>query len=351
LALARRPEKVETPETPLGQAAEMVGGHLIDKGTYFVPKEDGSDFEIDLSQHPLLDMQSKKLLFTQNDTVMGQSPEQIDSIWPKAKVVQYSESSTTQEIVAAIFDAIQGEVATDAEVGFEDNGVYVSIHAKWVKTDSDNRKLCIIPINSEDERTPESIRRYLEQNNIVLKEILPGGHAIETTSDTTLRHHVSNVLTIASDNQKSFVQRLAKALHFTFARNISIKFPYAGIQIEAFVNLLSTPAGNEILVDFGELYGDAIESIQKSGLNVVQIKPEDTNRSIVTQLLTRLGESYAENPAFRVVQRSSEYATTIQISGILYADAKDAPILITSATLHPAVTDVLSARGIAAVTW
>lgn len=352
LDVASRPEKPKTPESPLAQAADMVGGQLIDKGTYFVPKEDGTDFEIDLSQHPLLDMHSKKLLFTQTDSVMGQTPEQIESIWPKAKVMEYSESSTTQDIVASIFNAMQGDVATDTDVGFEDNGVYVSIHAKWVKTDADNRQLCIIPINTEEEQTPESIRRYLEQNNIVLKEILPGGHTIEATSDnTTQRHHVGNVLTIASGDQKTFVKRLAKALHFTFAPDISIKFPYAGIQIEAFTNLLSTPVGNEILVDFGELYGDAIDSIQKSGLTIVQIKAEDTDKTIVTRLLSRLGENYAENPAFMVVQRPSGYTTTVQISGILYTDAKDSPTLMTSAALHPAVTDLLNARGIAVVTW
>ncbi len=352
LAIVPRPEPVEAPQSLLGQAAATVGGKLMDKGTYYVPRDAGQDFEIDLSKNPLMEVQSTKMLFTQSGNVMNETPEAVASMWPEAKVIQYDENGSVQQVVASIFGAMDEGVTTDMDVGFEDRGTYVTVRAKWVKNESDNRQLCIIPINSPDEQTPEPFRRYMEQNGIILKEILPGGQAVEPDVDTNShRHIVKNILAIPTGQQKEFVKRLARELKFTFATDIAVKFPYAGIQIEAFANLLATPAGNEVLVDFGDLYGDAIKAIEKSGLQVLQIKAGDSYAAIINQLLTHLGENFVENPSFSVAQRSTEYNTTITVSGFLYMDGQNHRTLMSAATLHPAVSDLLSTKGIAMVTW
>jgi hypothetical protein len=50
-------------------------------------------------------------------------------------------------------------------------------------------------------------------------------------------------------------------------------------------------------------------------------------------------------------QRSPEFNTAITISGLLFDNGNNRRVLLTGATLHSAVTDMLSRRGIDVVVW
>ncbi|MBR9980124.1 MAG: LysM peptidoglycan-binding domain-containing protein [Desulfatitalea sp.] len=337
----------------LAQAVAAVGGELRDKGTFFVPRPSGPDFEIDLSRHPLLDMAPNKLLFSRDGQVMNRDPVEIQSIWPDAKVVSYDEQSSVPELVGAIFEALDQPADTAEEVGFDDQGVRVVVRAKWVKVQRDQRQLCITPIADPREETPVSLRRYLEQNGIVLKELLPGGRTQGASSPaSTERHAVKNILTLTPTGQKDFTQRLANALEYIYTPNVPITFPYAGIQIQAYANLVRTPDGRELLVDFGELYGDAVRAIRQSGLQVVQIAPDDAFTTIAIKMLDGLQVPFIENPSFTAARRPPPYNATVTIQGVLLGDTEsDKRTLLAALSLHPAVTDLLSASGVAMVTW
>lgn len=345
------PEPSE-PQSPLEEAAATVGGNLSTKGTYFIPQPDGNDFEIDLSQHPMLTLPESKMLFTQNGRIMGVSPERLQQSWPEGKVIDYDETASVEEIVAAIFGALEEKEDAQTEVSFWNQGVQVTVRAKWIKALSDQRWLCITPIATPEERTPEPMRRYLEQNGIQIKEVLPGNQSASASpNEAEQRHMVKNILAIAPNGQKDFAQRLCKALNFSYAPNVAVSFPYAGIQIQAYANLLSTPSGKEILIDFGDLYGDAIESISKSGMQVVQITANDTYTAMVRKILTALDERYVDNPTFLAARRAPEYNASVTVQGVLYADSKNKRTILSAADLHSAVTDLLSAEGVAVVTW
>ncbi|MFZ1985866.1 MAG: LysM domain-containing protein, partial [Desulfatitalea sp.] len=342
----------EIPQSPLAAAVATVGGKLIGKGTYYLPREGATDLEIDLSRHPLLEAGNQRLLFTQDGKIMGQSPETVQSHWPQLKVVAYGPQDSAPEIIAAIFTAMEDQENAPTQAAFEDRGVHVAVRAKWIKPESDQRRLCITPIDTPDQQTPEAMRRYLEQNGIVLKEVLPGGAAVGSAGALGgSRHAVKNVLALTPAGQRDFVQRLAKVLNFSYAPNVPVTFPYAGLQIDAFANLVTTPDGREVLLDFAELYGGAVKAIQESGLNVVQIGTEESYTTITGKLLAGLSEPYIENPSFQAAARPAEYNVTVTIAGLLYADAQNKRTLLSDSVLHPAITDLLSAEGIAVVTW
>lgn len=347
-------EQAAEPQDVLAQAAATVGGTLIQRGTYYLPRPGQDDFEVDLSRYPMMDLQSRKVLFSRDGTIMGQSSGMVESIWPSGKVVQYNEDDSVQEVVAGIFHSLEegAAPAQETEIGFNDGMVHVAVRAKWIKTDSQQRKLCISPIDGIEQQTPDSFRRYLEQNGIVIREVLPGGQAPGPSGGTTSqRHMVKNVLSLAPAGQKFFVHDLCRALHFTYAPNVPVSFNYAGIQIQAFANLVSTPDGHEVLVDFGELYGDAVESLHKSGLAVLQFGAEDSHTAIARKLLTGVNAAFTENPAFMAAARPAQYNTSVVIEGLLYTDPQGQRTLLSGAALPPAVTDLLSGDGIAVVTW
>lgn len=344
------PAPAPAPKDPLSAAAAAVGGRLMEKGTYYVPLANGADFEIDLSRHPLMELDRHRLFFSRDGKIMGQPAEALEKQWPQARVVAYSQEDSAQEIIAAIFDSVEEEDRTPTLASFEDQGVQVTVRAKWVKPEADGRQLCITPIESADQQTPESMRRYLEQNGLVLKEVLPGGATASSQAAGT-RHAIKNILAIAPTSQRDFAQSLSKALHFSYAPNVPVTFPYGGIQIEAFANLVSTPDGREVLVDFGELYGGAAKAIQESGLDLVQIGAGESYLTVAGKLLAGLGERVTQSPTFLAAARPAEFNTTVTVTGILYTDRGNKRTLLSEAPLHSAITDMLNAEGIGLVTW
>ncbi len=340
----------------LAQAAATVGGNFMEKGTYYLPRPGAEDFEIDLSRHPLLQVpDAPKLLFAKQGRIMDMTAENFERQWPDAKIVAYNEQSSTEEIIGAIFDALEPNDSggQGAEISFIDRIVRVTVRSKWIKPESGQRHLCITPINDSGEKTPESLRRYLEQNGIILKEILPGGETAATAKESAgqQRHAVKNVLALAPTSPKDFVQSLARALGFSYTPNVGITFPYGGMQITAFSNLFSAGDGREVLVDYGDFYGDALTAIRNSGPQVIQIAPEDSYAGIVARLFKTMNLDYMVNPVFQAVPRSSEFNTEISIDGVLLSTKQEKRILLTTDQMHPAVTDIVSSQGIDMIVW
>ena len=344
-------EEATGPKSALAEAVATMDGKLRAKGTYYLPRPGADDFELDLSRHPMLEFDGgTRMVFTSSDRIMDMSREQFQAVWPNIKTVSVDEQAGSEEIIGAVFDALKGSGNETAEVTYEGHGVQVAVRAKWTRPTTDGRHLCITPISGPDQQTPESIRRFLEQNGIVLKEVLPSGASPALTAEPR-RHAVKNILALTPSGQKDFVQVLARTLGFTYTPNTSITFPYAGIQVEAYADLLSAGDGHETLVDFGDLYGDAMTAIGKTGLNVVQITGDDGYGAIAQKLLTALGLNFEPQPAFLAAPRPAEFNTAITVSGLLYAKSGGRRILLTGAALPSAVTDMLSSKGIDVVVW
>jgi LysM repeat protein len=345
---AHTPE-ADTPQDRLAAAAAVVGGKLLNKGTYYVPTTNELDFEIDLSQHPMMALQNTTLIFARDGRIMQHDADTVRNMWPETKTVAYDEQLSVEQIVAGIFEAVDGRTPNADEIVFDDQGILVAVRAKWVKPEADQRRLCITPVGSRNEQTPESMRRYLEQHGIVIRELLPGGGGSSATDSG--RHAIKDILAITHTGQKDFVSRLARVLDFSYAPNVPITFTYAGMSIQAYADLISTQTGNEILVDFGDLYGDTLQAIRQGGQVVVQIEAQDDNAAIIRKMLGGLGETYAENPAFLAAARPAEFNTTITVPGVMYAGAENKRTLLSGVEMPPAVSDLLSANGVAVVTW
>ncbi len=348
---APAPPEAQPAQSALEEAAATVGGQLHAKGTYYLPRPGSEDFELDLSRHPMLEFnKGAKMIFTPTGRIMDMDEEQFQTTWPDIKTVSVDDQSSTEEIIAAIFDNLEEDGAESAEVTFEAQGVHVAVRSKWMRPETDGRHVCITPIAGPDQQTPESIRRFLEQNGIILKEILPGGGSAALHNEPR-RHAVKNILALTPTNQKDFVRILAHALGFTYTPNTGITFPYAGIQVQAYADLISAGDAHEALVDFGELYGDAIAAIGKTGLNIVQVTTEDSYDAITQKMFAALGLVYESQPSFLAAPRSAEFNTVITVFGLIYAKSEGRRLLLTGATLPAAVTDMLSSQGIDVVVW
>jgi hypothetical protein len=311
----------ETASTgPAAEAASTIGGRLLDKGTYFFPMKQGRDFELDLSRYPMIDLQngSKAILTTQN-RVMNVDLPLIQSYWDNVKAVKVSENASSQEILEAVFSAFSEEAATN-HLAFDDGPLSIRVSAKWIRTElsADGRiprHACITPVMSTAERTHDTIVRYLDRNDILIKEVLPGPP--EPTRRRINSMATAGVDSIDGASQKAMIESFAALMGFHYSTNTSISFPYAGIQVQALSNLLSFGNGREILIDFGDLYGDAVNAIRGTGLEILQIGVDAGPMEIIQRLVETAGMAYTASPVFYGANRPAEFNTAISVNGIL----------------------------------
>lgn len=178
------------------------------------------------------------------------------------------------------FQLLGKDISQD-RLSFSDHGVEVNIQARWITSNpSENddaiRHDCITLIETNEERIPDSISRYLEQHDIIVKDMLRSNkNASQNPSIQRYKIPGENVITLSALDHKIRMRELFTAMDYHYSENTSITFPYGGIQIQAVSNIISAPNGKEVIVDFGELYGDAIHIIEKTGMTIIQVKPED----------------------------------------------------------------------------
>jgi hypothetical protein len=339
----------ESSGGPPAEAAAAMGGRLLDKGTYFLPMKQGKDFELDLSRYPMIDLQNgSKVILTTQDRVMNVDLPLIRSYWEDVSVVKVAENASTEEILEAVLATIPDEAATN-RLAFDDQGVSISVTAKWIQSapSADGnvpRHTCITPITSAAQRTHEAVVRYLDQNDIVLKEVLSGSSDAAPPSLSTLA--APDVVRIAGGSQRVLLASFARAMGFHYSPNTSISFPYAGIQVKALSNLLSFGNGKELLIDFGDLYGDAIKAIQDTGLEILQIDADAEPLGIIQRLMEAAGMAFTRSPVFYGANRPPEFNTVIVVEGILIPAADGKSKLFMEAPIPGLIGRFIEDRGI-----
>ena len=351
LKLAIAPE-VKKNAGNLMLAAQCVGGRLNARGIYHLPRQGADEFKLDLLKHPMLEFdRDPKLVFTPDDMIMDLEKNWFQTQWPGMRPVTVSQGASTEQYTAAIFDALEDDHERAEELIIKKRGVRMTVRAKYIRTENEGRRLCITPIAKAAQQTPASIRRYLEQSGILIKELITGGTAGCSHHPVPNSSKIKEIVSITATSQKDFVHDLARRLGFPYVPNTNITFPYAGIQVEAYAHLISTKNGKETLIDFGDLYGNAVTAIRKAGLNVVQIRPEDSFGLVAQKILTALSIRYEQHPTFLAAKRSPQYNTAITIMGILFKIDDNRQVLLTSADLHSAVTGMLTDRAVNVIAW
>ncbi len=316
--------------SPFFKTASILNAKLLDKGTYHFPGKKEEEFELDLSKFPMFEFKDgTMIIFSGNSRIKEPDLSVLKSFWSDVNVVSISHDASMEQILDSVFKVIK-KASYDNRVSFSDRGIKTVVSARWITdkayaTEKKRRFVCITLIEDLSERTPESISRYLDQNGISIIDILDDNKETEQISTIMGQENsiAEEVTTIDTINYKSFVNDLVTALGFKYSKNVKITFPYAGIQIKAMSNLITTNDGSHLLVDFEDLYGDAVSSIQKAGFDIIQVKKKDNPYTIMQNLLKGMGISYKKDPTFFAAKRPATYNTALTMHGFLIRN-KDA---------------------------
>ncbi len=341
-----RPETTSSIEKatgdPISETAAILNGKLLNKGTYFFPAKGKEDFALDLSRFPVIELkEGSRIVFVNKTDASTADLSLLRSLWEDVNIIEIEKDTPVDTILAAVFQDTTKEI-TQTDISFSDNGMRVVVTAKWIKLspadeDGITRHTCISLIENTAQKTSDAMVRYLDQHHIVIKDILEsevGVHEPETSTASSTPFVLPDVVTLTPIHRKTFVKELIEALGNQYSKDITITFPYAGTQVQAVSNLVSTDSGNEFLIDFGDLYGDAIAEIQKTGLKVIQIKQDDSINTLITHILDAIGDAYLRDPVFYAAKRPADFNTKIRIKGFLITKTKGSRVLISAIPLH-----------------
>ena len=345
-------DKGKKHRTPLYEIASALDAILVNKGIYYLPRTGHQDFELDLSRFPFLELNNGKRIFFPMD-YNNQEPaiNMIQSLWENVTIVRITPNDSVEKILAAVFRSKE-RYAAKKSVSFSDRGVDVEVRGNWIfdklaDAGKTIRHQCITLIDGPQERTSPSIARYLDQNNIIIKEVLKNSNTAPKKIKVPQDKFVSeDVIRIDTSDSRVFVGKLTTAMGFHYAPNVSISFPYAGIQVQTVSNLLTKSEGDQFLVDFGELYGDSVKAIEKTGLNIIQLKKGDNFPTIIEKLIGAIGLSYSDSPMFLGANRPAHYNTTLRIPGFIVTGEGGSKVLLSLVPLHDGIINFLAARGI-----
>ncbi len=336
------------------KAAGIFNANLLDKGEYFFPRSGSEDLRVDLSATPVMEFPSGfRLIFAKRNALSTPDQKAITAFWKNAGVITLSYDAPLRELLSAICRAID-PVGCENHVVFNDNGVAVSVRGDYIfDAIGSAGKTCVTLIDGEAQRMADPVRRYLMEKQIVIREWIDSesffGQVREMGGKTMTTPFPPLRLTLETAHPDGFVKEFATALGLRYQEKVEITFPYAGFQVKAYANLLSVDRGREVLVDFGDIQGDAIKSIEASGFQVLQIKPQQDAASIISAILSCLPVQQQENPVFWAAERPESHNTRFQIPGRLISLAAghgQQGLLLTGLALNKNLLAFLAQAGI-----
>ncbi len=349
-----RPPTIEAEKKenkpPVKKLADILKGELRDNGIYHFPRKGAEDLKFDLSRTPVLELENGRRIVFAKDDFQSEDLNLIETYWRDTKWVTFNSESSLSNILDATINA--AEQKSQKKITLSDNGLKIDVHAKWIisrpsKDDDTMRYICVNEIDSPEERTPSTISGYLEKKGIVVQDILQKNQDNTNPSKKIEAPRATeDVIPIGLTNHRTFVRHVLVALGVRYTENVKITFPYVGIQVEASANLISNGERPNLIVDFEDLYGDAIRAIERTGIKVIQVNKGDTVESIIEKLLNSMGRTYTRDPVFWTSKRPETYNTSLTVPGFLLENGGSPDTFLITIQLHDDVVNFLGKKGI-----
>ncbi len=194
------------------------------------------------------------------------------------------------------------------------------------------KRMLLIPEGAYDKDIVNTVRQYWK--NIEMRKL---SRALEiarkdSENDTEDQERPEKTL-------KGFVKTVLSNAGFSYQENYRVSFFYGPIELSAVVGRIKRANASDLLVDFGNIYGEAFDAIRNQGYDIVTLAPESQIIGAAGKLFKALGASTTQNPSF-VKGRH-----IITLPG-LYVTAPQKEIFLAEKRLTDEMTDFLEEKDI-----
>jgi hypothetical protein len=336
----------------LQKAARVLNAELMDEGDFFFPRSGLPDYRIDLDRTPVMQLPGGlHLLFDAAGLLSEKDVAVIQRFWERFDIVRVERGDNLREVFSRLCPVLDMDGCTN-KISFSDNGITVTVRGEYIfDRPGGDGKFCVTFIKEEKERIPVEIRRYLAHHWIVAADWVhrPDRFApAHQGSGGSLI--VENVISIKASSPAAFAGRFLNLLGYDLEMNTEISFPYAGFQVKSMVNRVAVGDGKALLIDFGDLKGDAVEAIEGAGYRVLQFPAGIAYRRMAERLLTELSIEQSRPPLFWTADRRRIHNVSLRIPGIVFP-AKDKAgrtrkILLPGCEVPPEIQYYLAGEGL-----
>ncbi len=338
-------------QSVFAKAATALGAQFLNSGEYFFPRSGKSDYRLDLSDTPVMVFsEGIRLLFTKEGWISDADQKVISSYWKDVRFVYVRTNTSLEEMLKKIIPIIHPH-GYEKRFSFTDRDVSFVLRGSYIyNVPGDNDKVCLDIIKSEKMRTPDPICRYLEDHDIIVRDWIESPtYAGWAAAAEGRQGPLPEVIRIEPPDASHLIPALAKALGYRYQKNVEISFPYAGIQLKAVINLLSLGQGREVLIDYGSIGGDAVQSIEKTGFQIIQIRQDEGIDQILQTLSALLPITCTDGPIFWTAARPRIINPSFQVRGYLIRETSERPekqVLLTRASLPDELAVFLHSAGV-----
>mgnify|MGYP001044439868 CR=1 FL=1 len=300
------------------RAAAVLNAGIANSGEYYFPREGQSDVRLALSETPLITFQNgPTLLFTRREWLPVEKQRVIEGFRPDIEIVFFEGDASLHALVSTIVPIIDKGYVRHLDV--DRHGISVVVRGQYIYNPSGKPEtVCLSIMETPEMRVPWPIRDFLGEMGISVqdwiesKQMSGWAHAMDFRS-----YRVPVIKSLPADSPKRFVEGLLRELGYRYQPDVDISFPYAGFQVRAKADMLQLGNGQNVLIDYGGLGGEAIASIEKTGLRIIQVKRSDNPGEMISQLSGQLPFDFKADPIFWTSARPRLYNPSIQIPGFL----------------------------------
>ncbi len=306
------------------KAAAVLNAGIANSGEYYFPRQGQSDVRLALSETPLITFKNgPTLLFTRREWLPVEKQRVIEQFRPDIEIIFFEGDASLQALLSTVVPIIDKGYAGHLDV--DRHGIAVAVRGQYIYDPPDRpEKVCLSVMEKPEMRVPWPIRDFLLETGISVEDWIESkhmsgwAHAMDSRS-----YRVPVIKTLPADSPKRFVEGLLRELGYRYQPDVDISFPYAGFQVRAKADMLQLGNGQNILIDYGDLGGDAIASIEKTGLRIIQVKRSDNPGEMISQLSGQLPFDFKADPIFWTSARPRLYNPSIQIPGFLVFSAQE----------------------------
>ncbi len=354
-------EKKRKPQSPskkrgisrlhmVESAAKMLGAELIASGEYHFPRIGKGDLVLDLADTPVMEFgRSKKILLTPLKYLTAADQGVVRSYWKDAIIVSLPEKYTLKSLLSVIIPALYGD-SVSKRYEFSERGIDFVVRGDYIFPDKSTGALvCLTLVNSRKMALPAEISKYLKNHDVIVRDWLENGNDAMPVNPMPV--HISPrpvIPDIWPGDVRRLVMEVSAAMDYKYQEGVEVVFPYAGFQLKAVCDMVSGSSGLEVLVDYGNLGGDAARAIETNGFTIVLIEPGMSLDEALSRFASIFGLAVENDPVFFTAMRPRIKNTSFSVPGLLLKDlrGRGARVLISRVALPVELARYFATTGI-----